>query len=111
MPIAIAGDGRDLKPMLRIQRVFDRDVVFSLSGHIQTEDVAELQRLLSLEMPGDGIVLNLRDVTLVDREALKFLARCEVKNIRLAHCPGYIREWIETEISQRSREETDCSGV
>lgn len=90
--------------MLRIQRVFDRDVVFSLSGHIETEDVAELQRLLSLETAG-GIAFDLADITLVDRDALKFLALCEAKSIKLARCPGYIREWIDTERGQRSREE------
>jgi hypothetical protein len=91
--------------MLRIQRVFDREVVFSLSGHIETEDVAELQRLLSLETAGGGIALDLEDITLVDRDALKFLAHCEAKSIKLARCPGYIREWIDTERGQRSREE------
>jgi len=90
--------------MLRIQRSFGLNVVFSLSGHIEMEDVAELQRLLSLEAEG-GIALDLRDVILVDREALKFLARCETKSIRLEHCPAYIREWIDTERGQNSLEE------
>jgi len=90
--------------MLRIERVFDRDVVFSLSGHIEIEDVAELQRLLSLETAGGGIELDLEHITLVDRDALKFLACCEAKNIKLARCPGYIREWIDTERGQRSRD-------
>ena len=90
--------------MLRIQRSCGLNVVFSLSGHIEMEDVAELQRLLSLEAEGD-IALDLRDVILVDREALKFLARCETKSIRLEHCPAYIREWIDTERGQNSPEE------
>lgn len=91
--------------MLRIERVFDRDVVFSLSGHIETEDVAELQRLLSLETADGGIALDLADITLVDRDALKFLAHCEGKSIKLARCPGYIREWIDMEKGQGSLEE------
>jgi hypothetical protein len=91
--------------MLRIQRSFDRDVVFSLSGHIELEDVAELQRLLSLEAADTSVALDLQDIMLVDREALKFLARCERESIKLANCPGYIREWIDTERGQNSREE------
>jgi hypothetical protein len=44
----------------------------------------------------------LKDVTLVDREAVKFLARCEADSIELENCPPYIREWIQSE-SGRSR--------
>jgi hypothetical protein len=83
--------------MLRIQRSSNRGVVFSLSGRIEVEDVAELQRLLSLEAVGQGITLDLRDLTLVDRDALKFLASCEAESIKLENCPAYIREWIDTE--------------
>jgi hypothetical protein len=34
-------------------------------------------------------------VRLVDREAVRFLASCEARGIRLTSCPPYIREWIE----------------
>lgn len=83
--------------MLRIQRSSDDPVVFSLSGRIEIDDVAELQRLFSLEAAGQAIVLDLRDITLVDREAVKFLARCEVERIKLENCPAYIREWIDAD--------------
>lgn len=83
--------------MLRIQRSSDDRVVFSLSGRIEIDDVAELQRLFSLEAVGQAIVLDLRDITLVDREAVKFLARCEVERIKLENCPAYIREWIDAD--------------
>ena len=43
--------------MLRIQRSSDRGVVFSLSGRIEAEDTAELQRLFSLETAGPVIAL------------------------------------------------------
>jgi hypothetical protein len=88
---------RDQKAMLRIQRSSGQGVVFSLSGRIEIEDVAELQRLLSLEAVGQGLALDLQDITLVDRDALKFLARCEAESIKLENCPAYIREWIDTE--------------
>jgi anti-anti-sigma regulatory factor len=81
--------------MLRIQRSSSEGIVFSLSGRIETEDVAELQRLLSLEPVGQNIVLDLQDITLVDRDAVKFLARCEAESITLENCPPYIREWID----------------
>jgi hypothetical protein len=39
-------------------------------------------------------VLDLHEVWLVDREAVRFLAWCEAQGARLVHCPAYIREWI-----------------
>jgi anti-anti-sigma regulatory factor len=83
--------------MVKIQRSANGQVVLTLSGRIQAENVAELQRLLELERVGRGLALDLKDVTLVDRDAVNFLARCEADSIELKNCPAYIREWIERE--------------
>ena len=83
--------------MLKIQRSCNTGIVFSLSGRLEIEGVAELQRLIGLEAPGEDLALDLQDITLVDRGAVKFLARCEAESIRLENCPAYIREWIHTE--------------
>ena len=84
--------------MLKMQRVVDGpDVVFTLSGRIAGDQVAELQRLLDLEANKQTLTLDLHEVKLVDREAVRFLARCEAEGITLVHCPGYIRAWIEQE--------------
>ena len=89
--------------MLRIQRAAaGRHVVFTLSGRIQGEQVAELQRLFALEAAGVSLVLDLHEVELVDREAVRFLARCEAEGTILAHCPAYIREWIKRDRDQPS---------
>jgi hypothetical protein len=68
--------------------------------------VAELQRLLSLEQTGCRIALDLEDVRLIDRDAVKFLARCEADSIRLENCPAYIREWIAQERNASRQRET-----
>ena len=84
--------------MLKIQRAAQGAfVLFILSGRIQGTDVAELQRLLDLEANKPSITLDLHEVKLVDREAVRFLARCEAEGITLVHCLGYIRTWIEQE--------------
>ncbi len=83
--------------MLKIERSANGKVVFALIGRIETEDVPELQRLLTLETVDHHLVLDLKDVTLVDREAVKFLARCEADSIQLENCPAYIREWVTRE--------------
>jgi len=90
--------------MLKIQRSFNSGVVFSLSGRIEVEDVAELERLISLEAAGQKIALDLQDVMLVDRDSVKFLARCEAEKIQLENCPAYIREWIDAESGGNSRQ-------
>jgi len=81
--------------MLRIQRSANGRVVFMLSGRIEAEDVKELQELLALETAGQQLVLDLRDVTLVNQDAIQFLSSCEADGIKLENCPAYIREWIE----------------
>jgi hypothetical protein len=94
--------GCRLSVMLKIQRSANARIVFSLSGRIEVQDVAELRRLLSLETADRLLALDLKDVTLVDRLAVRFLARCKAESIELENCPAYIREWIERE-SGRSR--------
>jgi hypothetical protein len=89
--------------MLKIQRSANGKVVFTLSGRIEAEDVAELQRLFDLEGEGDHLALDLKDVTLLDRDALKFLARREADGVQLENCPAYIREWIAQETERKSR--------
>jgi len=83
--------------MLRIQRSQNGQVVFTLSGRIEAEDVVELRRLFALEPAAYQLVLDLRDVRIVDRDAVKFLARCEADGIKLENCPLYIREWMNRE--------------
>ena len=81
--------------MLKIQRSANGRIVFTLSGRIEAEDVKELRQLLALETSGQHLVLNLRDVTLVNQGAVDFLAGCEADSVKLENCPAYIREWIE----------------
>jgi STAS domain len=83
--------------MLRITRAANGEVVFTLSGRIDAENVAELKALFQREANGRRIVLDLKDLTLVDRDAVGFLDRCEADSITLRNCPAYIREWITRE--------------
>jgi anti-anti-sigma regulatory factor len=74
-----------------------RFVVFVLSGRIETQAIAELRRLFELETDYRDIVLDLKDVSLVDRDVMSFLARCEADGVKLENCAPYIREWMERE--------------
>ena len=80
---------------LKVQRSTDEDsVVFILSGRIKAEEVAELQRLFTSEAKPHLFALDLKEIKLVDRDAVRFLARCEADGNQLTNCPAYIREWI-----------------
>jgi anti-anti-sigma regulatory factor len=92
--------------MLKIQRSANGTIVFTLSGRIEEEDVKELRQLLALETAGQRLVLNLRDVTLVNEDAVKFLAGCEADDVKLEKCPAYIREWIERVKGRTKRRRT-----
>jgi hypothetical protein len=81
--------------MLRIQRSANREVVFTLSGQMDEEAIAELERLINSETNRRRIVLDLKDVTLVNEGAINFLERCESNSITLENCAPYIREWIK----------------
>ena len=83
--------------MLKINRAANREVVFALSGRMAAENVAELKTLFGAEAQGRPVILDLENITLVDRDVVKFLDRCEADNIRLKNCPAYIREWIARE--------------
>jgi len=83
--------------MLKIQRATNNHVVLTLSGRMNAENVPELKALIESEVTGRRIVLELSDLTLVDRDAVKFLERCETDSIELENCPAYIREWIARE--------------
>jgi anti-anti-sigma regulatory factor len=74
-----------------------RFTVFVLSGRIETPAIAELRSLFKLQTDGLHIVLDLKDVSLIDREVLRFLVSCEADGVRLENCAPYIREWIERE--------------
>ena len=85
--------------MLRIQRQANGDVVLTLSGRLRADNVGELEALLAVEPPGRAVVLDLTDVVLVDRDAVRFLRARERAGLALRNCPPYIRAWIEREES------------
>ena len=76
-------------------------VILCISGRITEQDVDMLRDLLDQEKR--TVAIDLKDVLLVDREAVKFLARRESNVVELRNCPVYIREWIK-------RERTDANG-
>jgi hypothetical protein len=71
--------------------------VFALSGRIETPAIAALRRLFELQTDRHDIVLDLKDVTMVDRDVMCFFAKCEEEGVKFENCAPYIREWMERE--------------
>lgn len=81
--------------MLKILRSSENgSVVFTLCGRIEENDLLDLQGVLDTEPKAADLTLDLQEVRLVHREALRFFAVCEEKGIKLTNCPAYIREWF-----------------
>jgi hypothetical protein len=70
-------------------------VILCISGRITTQDVAMLRGLLEQET--SAVAIDLKNVLLADREAVKLLAIRESNGTELRNCPAYIREWITRE--------------
>src|SRR5271170_8159733 len=81
----------------RIDRVVSDDnrVVLLVSGRIAGEHVDTLRG--ALEQESDGLAIDLKNVLLVDREAVKLLALRQANGTELRNCPPYIREWVTRE--------------
>jgi hypothetical protein len=88
--------------MLRIHRTSGRTVVFTISGELDADHVNELCQLVDAEPAGGVLVLDLADLVLADRDAVRFLREYEARGrVVLRNCPAYVRTWMAGE-SDRS---------
>ena len=71
-------------------------VALRVSGRLTGDDVDTLRGLLEEER-SSALILDLKDVRLVDGEAVKLLAIQESNGTKINNCPRYIREWIKGE--------------
>jgi len=78
----------------KVVRLIDRDrlVLLHISGHLQEVYINMIEDLLTKET--DPVALDLEEVTLVDREAVRFLATLDARGVVLRNCPAFIREWM-----------------
>jgi hypothetical protein len=85
------------KSMLKVQRTANGEVVFAISGRLEAESLCELSSLLGGESSTRAVTLELKDLVLVDRDAVGFLRACSEKGIELRNCPQYIRIWMASD--------------
>ena len=69
-----------------------------LCGQFTAEYVAELEKALTAETnKQQSVAVDMSNVTLVDRQAMKFLCNTHSKNIPIENIPPYVQRWIEQE--------------
>src|SRR5713101_7316945 len=97
-------EGLNRKPKMscRIDRVVSAEslVVLFVSGRITGIHVDMLRSVL--EQESGGFAIDLKNVVLADREAVKLLARSEANGTELRNCPPYIREWVTRERAEET---------
>jgi hypothetical protein len=80
---------------LRIERARQTFTVLMLIGRLEAESGLGAEGAFDRDYR--NIILDLRDLRLADRDAVRFLRGCEADGMKLANCPAYVREWIDRE--------------
>lgn len=70
-------------------------MILRISGRITGPDMDMIRAVL--EQESSSVAIDLKQVLLADREAVRFLAACESNGTELRNCPAYIREWVTRE--------------
>jgi hypothetical protein len=84
---------------LKIKRIVGkRKTRICLSGQLRSDGINAVKS--EIERSGPRVALDLREVDLVDIDAVRFLNACEWAGVAILHCSPYIREWM---LQERSR--------
>lgn len=86
--------------MLKIRTISDtpEELQVALVGHLTVEYLPCIQTML--EQARDrksNLVLDLRELSLVDREAVQALKRWKEQGVVSIHCPAYVDRWVRQE--------------
>jgi hypothetical protein len=78
----------------KVERLVERGhlALFYISGYLRERHLTLIEEMIAKET--GPVAFDLAEVTLVDSEAVKFLATCDAKGIKIRNCPAFIREWM-----------------
>ncbi len=71
-------------------------LTLALTGSISADVLPEIDRLITVKQ--GRVILDLSEVTLMDRVAARFLALQIERGVELVDCPGYLKHWIAREV-------------
>lgn len=87
---------------MKIERLSDGVVTtIRMIGHFQSGHLEELEK--QLQGSGQQFVLDLREITLVDVEVVRFLGGCKAAGVKIVNSPQYVREWMDRERESHCR--------
>ena len=70
-------------------------LTLAISGNVSQEALPEIALLIDHgRRDHEKVILDLSEVTLLDRPAAQFFADQFQEGVRLVNCPVYIRRWI-----------------
>jgi len=73
-------------------------VTLALTGKICATSLGALRRRIDRARRQRGsVVIDLGEVTLIDRPALQFLAAQTGVGVQIVNCPSYIEHWLRKE--------------
>lgn len=83
---------------IEIAATAGREVRLALSGTVDAATLVELTRLTGQAVSaGERVVVDLSNVRLVNREAVRFFSHGAGRQAELVDCPAYLREWLRSE--------------
>jgi len=92
----------DAAMCFRIDRLVigEDGVIVSISGRVAAQNLDILRKVLAEER--HIVAIDLKEVLLIDQDAVKLLTAAEANGVELRNCPAYVREWITRERAQMS---------
>lgn len=77
-------------------------VTILLNGKFSEDALAALdESIAAARGANQQVVMDLSEVTLVDRKTVQYLVNQTSHNVRIVNCPVYLRRWI-TQVSDES---------
>ena len=74
----------------------ERAVTLWLNGKFCEEAIPELEQSISdARGSHQRVIIDLSEVTLVDRKAVEYISEQASRDIKLVNCPLYLRRWIK----------------
>jgi hypothetical protein len=92
----------------RIDRFVTEDdrVILIVSGRITAEDLDILRDVLAKERRAVAGI-DLKNVLLIDRDAVTFMVGAEANGVELRNCRPYVREWVARERAQTNSDSSE----
>ena len=74
----------------------EQSVTILLNGNFSEDALAVLDESLSAARDAhQNVVMDLTEVTLMDRKAVQYLVDQTLNNVKIVNCPVYLRRWIK----------------